>query len=563
MGIISKILSVVVIILVMQGFLFGAFNSGFVGANNEVSDNPLVEDTKVSSDGSSADIIWKLDKDALQDDSIRFSKKAPVSFTGLSVGWSPLSYEHKEKAKEFEIHIRTKDKESDFYSDWVILEKEDSPENIPSDKYWSELYLTPEGELHDNFEIKFVVSEAVEIDKLKVSVFDASAEDEVSVSSVRPSLNAPEIITREGWWGDLPQEEIDSPRWPPSPASVTHSIVHHTATQNNPPAPKQVVRNIWHYHANTLGWGDIGYNFLIDHEGNIYQGRHNPWLEKQDVVAGHAYGTNYASFGVGLIGQFDSWTGYPGSYPSSDAVDSLEHLIAWRFRMYNLDPTEKGYIAGYYTERLSGHRDVGDTTCPGDNLYSLLPGIRENVKSLNTKEFQVELEASPEEGGSVSGGGTYKEGEKVEVNAVEEKGYEFVGWSEGDKELHMDSEYIFEASSDRELVANFEHKIDGVEWREKSNPENPTPPDKSWEIKFNMELNQNSVNENNFYIRNEDNGEFVEKEVKLSEDDTVELKPVENYEPGGEMAIYIMPEVESEDGTVLGEGVKMFFEVEK
>jgi hypothetical protein len=89
-------------------------------------------------------------------------------------------------------------------------------------------------------------------------------------------------------------------------------MIHHTVTQNNPPDPPQVIRNIWNWHVYDNGWNDIGYNFLIDHLGNIYLGRYNPHLQTSDVQGAHAGRANSSSVGIGLLGQF-----HPGAAPSS------------------------------------------------------------------------------------------------------------------------------------------------------------------------------------------------------------------------------------------------------
>ena len=319
---------------------------------------------------------------------------SPVLFTGLNIGWDLVGDEPEEG--EFEIRVRTGKKSSDL-KEWLVLKEDVAPEENPTGIYWSDIYLTPGGELHSELEIIFTPPEETEVNFIRISVADASEPDdeknmpdEQSLTihsdtflSSAPSSTTPNIITREEWWGSLPESQLDSPRWPPARISVTHAVVHHTATQNNSPHPEQVVRNIWHYHARTLEWGDIGYNFLIDQHGNIYQGRNNPWLYSRDTQAGHAYGANSASFGVSLMGQFHSEASSPApGHPALEAIGSLERLIAWRFKEYNLDPLGSASINNYWAKRICGHRDVGITACPGDNLYSLLPGIRENVKEL-------------------------------------------------------------------------------------------------------------------------------------------------------------------------------------
>src|SRR2546422_576845 len=101
--------------------------------------------------------------------------------------------------------------------------------------------------------------------------------------------------------------------WPPAFYPVQKLIVHHTATQNNDPDPAATVRSIYYYHAVTQAWGDIGYNFLIDEAGRIYEGRHtfdyasgtSPTGEDSrgyGVTGAHAQGFNSGTVGIALLG---------------------------------------------------------------------------------------------------------------------------------------------------------------------------------------------------------------------------------------------------------------------
>ena len=109
--------------------------------------------------------------------------------------------------------------------------------------------------------------------------------------------------------------------WPPAFWPIQKLIVHHTATQNADPNPASTIRSIYYYHAITQGWGDIGYNFLIDEAGHVYKGRYshttaNPSSASpspDDTITGedaagngvtgaHALGYNSGTVGVALLG---------------------------------------------------------------------------------------------------------------------------------------------------------------------------------------------------------------------------------------------------------------------
>lgn len=379
-------------------FLFFTFTGGVFGyqaASDSNNDEPLFENLTDTFGYPSAWFEWEFNSADSTGNTIVVAHVSPVTFTGLSVGWNIDSTSAVFETEDFEVHIRTKET-SGFYNEWHILHGEYEPETNPTGKYWSELYLTDDGEAHDEFEIMLISPNNADVNSVRVSVADTSvtqeefsllSEENEDIQTASSGLT-PNIITREDWWGSLPGNQINSPDWLPEAISPSHVIIHHTATQNNPSNPAQAVRNIWHYHAITLEWGDIGYNFIIDQHGNIYQGRNNPWLDTVDTHAAHAGLSNSKSFGVSLLGQFESTVSSPSpGVPTSAAIASLEQLIGWRFVQYNLNPFDTATINtkryGFINvPRICGHRDVAATSCPGDSLYAYMPSIRTNVDEI-------------------------------------------------------------------------------------------------------------------------------------------------------------------------------------
>lgn len=156
----------------------------------------------------------------------------------------------------------------------------------------------------------------------------------------------------------------------PSYTAVTHLIVHHSATANTAASWAAVVRSFWDFHVNTNGWADIGYNWLIDPNGVVYEGRGD------NVLGAHFCGTNSRTMGVCVIGDFTNVV------PTQAARNQLRNLLAWKSCDINADPlsTLLHTGSGLILNRISGHRDgVCSTSCPGDMLYPLLPSIRQNV----------------------------------------------------------------------------------------------------------------------------------------------------------------------------------------
>ncbi len=188
----------------------------------------------------------------------------------------------------------------------------------------------------------------------------------------------PTYCDRECWapGGICPEDAT------PVYTDVTHIIVHHSAA--NYPANqdyKQVVRSYWDYHVNTHGWDDIGYNWLVDPNGVIYEGR------GQDKKGAHFSGANSNTMGVCVIGNYQTAT------PTNVSIHSLEDLIAWEASRKNINVLTTGLHdpSGLVIYHVAGHRDgPGSTDCPGDNLYNLLPQIRQEVSQYPCYNGQTE-----------------------------------------------------------------------------------------------------------------------------------------------------------------------------
>ena len=187
---------------------------------------------------------------------------------------------------------------------------------------------------------------------------------------------SPPIISRLAWGAN---EAIR--RAPPRYAtSVGFAIVHHTAGTNSYTAAQSaaIVRGIEVYHVKGNGWDDIGYNFLVDRYGQVFEGRYGG-VDK-NVIGAHAEGFNTGSVGVAVLGTYGS------TAPPSAALSALEGLLAWRLDVAHVDPLSTltwmssgnaRFAAGVPVtlRAVSGHRDTGFTTCPGAALYAKLGAI--------------------------------------------------------------------------------------------------------------------------------------------------------------------------------------------
>ncbi len=199
----------------------------------------------------------------------------------------------------------------------------------------------------------------------------------------------PRIISRKGWGAN----EAWATRKPVYRRPTTF-VIHHTVTPNNPADPAYIVRAIYQYHALSRGWGDIGYNFLIDRQGNIYEGRKGG----DGVVGVHAGGDyNYGSIGIALLGDYRSAQMTPAM------KEALISLMAWEADRFNIHPLQSSYFVRREFPNVLGHRDLVPTVCPGDNVYKALPELRQLTwQRLLAHKPRVEI-IGPAAGESVSG----------------------------------------------------------------------------------------------------------------------------------------------------------------
>ncbi len=183
-----------------------------------------------------------------------------------------------------------------------------------------------------------------------------------SVGSVPP----PAVISRAAWGAN--EAWMD---WPPAYSLVNKIVVHHTVTENDEPDPAATVRAIYYYHAVVRGWGDIGYNYLVDRFGNVYEGR----AGGLDVVGGHAYGYNVGSLGIGSLGTFGNTGG--STAPTQAMLDAISTLSAWTASRRLFHPALSSQFYDRYTRNITGHRDYGTTACPGDYMVGDLSALRD------------------------------------------------------------------------------------------------------------------------------------------------------------------------------------------
>ncbi len=175
----------------------------------------------------------------------------------------------------------------------------------------------------------------------------------------------PTIISREEWCpsGNCPKRGV------PQFTKVSHLIVHHSAGTNSANDWSAIVRAIWDLHVNGNGWTDIGYNYLIDPDGKVYNGR------GEDILGAHFCARNSNTMGVCVMGNFQNQT------PTEKAVTGLVELLSWKAFKEEIDPVGRGLhsSSGLNLLNISGHREGCATACPGDQFFPSFFSIRNRV----------------------------------------------------------------------------------------------------------------------------------------------------------------------------------------
>ncbi len=165
-----------------------------------------------------------------------------------------------------------------------------------------------------------------------------------------------DIISRADWGARPPK---NPPRSIPTPSPELW--LHHSASADGETLR---VRAIQRYHQNVKGWNDIAYSYLISGSGTIYEGR------GAGVSGAHTKNHNSISHGICVMGNFNLY------HPTKPSLTAVVELL------------QHGHAEGWWPDQLTGgHRDVGSTSCPGHNLYPLIPDL--NIQAEDTMSFKA------------------------------------------------------------------------------------------------------------------------------------------------------------------------------
>ncbi|MGV9966177.1 peptidoglycan recognition protein family protein [Streptomyces olivaceus] len=206
----------------------------------------------------------------------------------------------------------------------------------------------------------------------------------VEVPAEPTRVRGVQYLSRPAWGADESKRykdgEVNSPETYYPLQTIT---VHHADTVNDDPDPAATIRAVYEYHAVTLDWGDIGYHFLVDEAGVVYEGRYSgddgsPAFDGEGnlVTAFHTGGFNSGNLGIALLGNLSE------QGPTDAAKASLIRLIKAVARLGGLDPQgETTFVNPVNGDTkdvatVSGHRDWLETDCPGQTMYDLLAEVR-------------------------------------------------------------------------------------------------------------------------------------------------------------------------------------------
>ena len=305
-------------------------------------------------------------------------------FSVMGVTWTPDA-----AVDEVDVHVRTRT--GGRWSGWEHVEAHggDAPDADTDDtgrrlrSGTSPIWTGPS----DGVQVTVRTVKGAAPRNVKLELVDpgTSPADRLPVApsgSAHAAADKPEIITREQWGAD----ESIRRGTPDYTSTVKVGFVHHTASSNDYTATQAaaMVRGIYAYHVKSNGWSDIGYNVLVDRYGRAYEGRAGG-IDRY-VLGAHTGGFNVDSFGVSLLGDFSTVP------PSADTMATVSRILAWKLGSAYRDPRGKAVLtsAGGGTSKyragtratfdvVSGHRDAGDTSCPGATTYARLPALRSAV----------------------------------------------------------------------------------------------------------------------------------------------------------------------------------------
>ena len=296
---------------------------------------------------------------------------AEFPFNGVGLTWSGA------QTADVQFALRVDD------GDWqdLAIQGEDAKDTV---EYFTTAPLFIHGQ---QLQYRITGPDVTLVRNVRVTYFDSTTAPQRSLlntisGTLKRSVqtDSPTIISREDWGADPAYLT-----WEPDYSTPKKIIIHHTAGGSGGDDPAATIRGLYYWHSVVLGWGDIGYNYLIDQEGNIYEGRSGG----TGVIGAHTYNdtteTNYnvGSVGISLLGCFETADGACNTVAEyTETINTaLTDLISAVANTTGFDPAGEKKWHGEKLPNVIGHQDVDYTYCPGASVYTELDAIRAAASS--------------------------------------------------------------------------------------------------------------------------------------------------------------------------------------
>ena len=310
-------------------------------------------------------------------------------FTAAGVQWSAA-------AGTGDVVVQVRLKEAGRWGDWQTLDREGGPDAGTAEARSAAVVsstspiVSPDAR---GIQVRVDTRGGAAPTGLRLMTIDPGTSAADATLSGAPAASAsaattqPGIYTRAQWGADESLLQLHGP-CPGYTSTIKVGFVHHTVSTNSY-SPDQVaglIRGIYAYHVQGNGWCDIGYNFLVDQYGRIFEGRHGG--VGRDVQGAHTLAFNTDSVGVAAIGDYTSAT------PSSALLGGISSVLGWKLGLHGRNPggfdtlvsaggTGAKWPAGTTVRFpvVAGHRDAYATSCPGNGLYGQLQTVRNQAAS--------------------------------------------------------------------------------------------------------------------------------------------------------------------------------------
>lgn len=220
----------------------------------------------------------------------------------------------------------------------------------------------------------------------------ASAARSTATPAARPAGHTapkPRILPRSTWLKDAAHHQ-PPPRYDDRVVAV---FVHHTDSPNGydcKDAPG-IIQSLYAGQTEAKHWDDLGYNFVVDRCGTIYEGRAGG--VDRPVTGAHTQGFNHRTAGIAALGTFTAGADVPKAM-----TDSIAAIVAWKLGMSDVDPRSEAHLVSSNSlsrypkgtkaalPALSGHNEGYATTCPGVALSVRLPEVRRLAAHLQGRD---------------------------------------------------------------------------------------------------------------------------------------------------------------------------------